>query len=71
MELNTITEKIIGCAIEVDKVLGPGLLESAYVACLTYELTKAGLKAERRLKRNHSNRLKPKRRTDTISFSTM
>lgn len=49
MELNTITEKIIGCAIEVHKVLGPGLLESAYEECLTYELTKAGLKAERRL----------------------
>ncbi len=37
MELNTITEKIIGCAIEVHKVLGPGLLESAYEECLTYE----------------------------------
>jgi GxxExxY protein len=47
MELNTITEKIIGCAIEVHKVLGPGLLESAYEECLTYELTKVGLKAER------------------------
>jgi GxxExxY protein len=47
MEFNTITEKIIGCAIEVHKVLGPGLLESAYEECLTYELTKAGLKAER------------------------
>ncbi len=47
MELNKITEKIIGCAIEVHKLLGPGLLESAYEECLTYELTKVGLKAER------------------------
>ena len=47
MELNKITEKIIGCAIEVHKLLGPGLLESAYEECLTYELAKAGLKTER------------------------
>ncbi len=38
MELNQITEKIIGCAIEVHKCLGPGLLESAYEECLSYEL---------------------------------
>ncbi len=35
---NLITEKIIGCAIEVHKNLGPGLLESAYEECLFYEL---------------------------------
>jgi len=49
MEINQITEKIIGCAIEVHKELGPGLLESAYEECLFYELTKAGLKAERQV----------------------
>ena len=42
-----LTGKIIGCAIEVHKTLGPGLLESAYEECLTYELQKAGLKVER------------------------
>ena len=47
MELNRITEKKIGCAIEVHKFPGPGLLESAYEECLTYELTKAGLKNSR------------------------
>ena len=47
MNINEITEKIIGCAIEVHKILGPGLLESAYEACLLYELHKAGLRAER------------------------
>jgi len=43
MELNEITGIIIGCAIEVHKSLGPGLLESAYEECLAYELTKKGL----------------------------
>ena len=47
METNRITEKIIGCAIEVHRHLGPGLLESAYEECLTYELNKAGMKTER------------------------
>ena len=50
MELNDLTEKIIGCAIKVHRVLGPGLLESAYEVCLLHELTKAGLKAERQVK---------------------
>lgn len=43
-ELTTI---IIGCAIEVHKQLGPGLLESAYKECLAYELIQLGLKVER------------------------
>ena len=37
-----ISRKIIGCAIEVHKQLGPGLLESAYQECLYYELIEAG-----------------------------
>jgi GxxExxY protein len=44
--LNRITESIIGAAIEVHRALGPGLLESAYEACLTFELTRRGLKVE-------------------------
>lgn len=47
MELNQITEIIIGCAIEVHKNLGPGLLESAYEECLAYELQNAGLNIQR------------------------
>jgi GxxExxY protein len=47
MEINKITQTIIGCAIEVHKRLGPGLLESAYEECLSFELAKAGLKIER------------------------
>jgi GxxExxY protein len=47
MEINQITEKIIGCAIEVHKNLGPGLLESAYEECLVFELQNAGLSIQR------------------------
>src|SRR4051812_17100484 len=45
--LNDQTEQIIGAAIDVHRVLGPGLLESAYEACLYYELVKRGLAVER------------------------
>jgi len=44
---NDISEIIIGCAIEVHKSLGPGLLESAYLECLFYELQKTGLQVEK------------------------
>ena len=47
MNENEISNKIIGCAIEVHRKLGPGLLESAYQECLFYELKLQGLKAER------------------------
>ena len=46
MEINEITRKIIGCAIEVHKHLGPGLLESAYSECMIYELQNSGLRIE-------------------------
>ncbi|MDP6445879.1 MAG: GxxExxY protein [Pirellulaceae bacterium] len=44
---NEISEKVIGCAIEVHRQLGPGLLESVYEEALCYELSKAGLRFER------------------------
>lgn len=44
--LNRITEQIIGAAIDVHRVLGPGLLESAYTACLAHDLARAGLRFE-------------------------
>lgn len=44
-----LTEKIIGLAIEVHKALGPGLLESAYEACLCHELSAAGLEFRRQV----------------------
>jgi GxxExxY protein len=40
---NELSKNILGCAIEVHKQLGPGLLESAYQECLHYELLKSGL----------------------------
>lgn len=49
MEINQITEKIIGCAIEVHRHLGPGLLESAYEECLFFELQNVGLRVERQV----------------------
>jgi GxxExxY protein len=49
MELNDLSEKIIGCAIKVHRTLGPGLLESTYEVCLVHELKKAGLKVEKQV----------------------
>ncbi|HMV46435.1 MAG TPA: GxxExxY protein [Blastocatellia bacterium] len=47
--VNLLTERIIGCAIEVHKVLGPGLLEAAYEEALCIELNDSGLKYQRQL----------------------
>ena len=49
MNENEVSNIIIGCAIEVHKSLGPGLLESAYQECLYYELIKSGLKVQKEL----------------------
>ncbi len=38
-----LVEKVIGCAIEVHRTIGPGLLESAYDACLTHEFQLNGI----------------------------
>ncbi len=46
METDLLTKKVIGCAIEVHKTLGPGLLESTYESCLMYELQQAGIVAK-------------------------
>ncbi len=48
-ELNKITERIIGCGIEVHRHLGPGLLESAYEAALCVELGLQGLQYQRQV----------------------
>ena len=44
MEINELTEAMIGAAIEVHRQLGPGLLESAYCRCLCRELELRGLR---------------------------
>lgn len=46
MQINDLTEKIIGLAIEVHRNLGPGLLESAYKECLFYEIKKSKIQVE-------------------------
>lgn len=47
MNENEISNKIIGAAIEVHKILGPGLLESAYETCLERGLSIQGLSCQR------------------------
>ena len=47
METNEITGQIIDSAMKVHTALGPGLLESAYEACLAHELKKRGFQIER------------------------
>jgi GxxExxY protein len=46
MDVDTLSNKIIGLAIEVHKNLGPGLLESAYCECLSYEIVSQGFSVE-------------------------
>jgi len=47
MEFDPLSKEIIGCAIEVHKLLGPGLLESAYEECLVYELLNKSYQIDR------------------------
>jgi len=47
MNENELSNMIIGCAIEVHKQLGPGLLESAYQECMYYELRQIGLNVQK------------------------
>ena len=43
MEFDDLSRRVIGCAIEVHKALGPGLLESTYECCLAHELRQSGI----------------------------
>lgn len=49
IDLDDLTKRIIGAAIEVHREVGPGLLESTYELCLARELSSAGLRAERQV----------------------
>ena len=49
MEINDVTGQIIDAAMKVHTALGPGLLESAYQACLAHELRKRGLVVQTQL----------------------
>jgi GxxExxY protein len=47
MDINELSNRVIGAAIEVHKSLGPGLLESAYEECICHELSIKGIALER------------------------
>jgi GxxExxY protein len=47
MERDALTEAVIGAAIEVHRIMGPGLLESVYEHCLSHELKLQGIEHER------------------------
>jgi len=49
-EVERIAKIVVDCIYTVHRKLGPGLLESVYSICLTYELRKRGLRAEREVK---------------------
>jgi GxxExxY protein len=49
-DLNAITSRIIGCAIEVHRTLGPGLLEAIYETALCIELDDAGIPYKRQMR---------------------
>lgn len=49
MATEKVTENVIGAAIEVHRVLGPGLLESAYEECMCYELSQRGISFQRQV----------------------
>ena len=44
MEFDDLSHRVIGCAIEVHRALGPGLLESAYEQCLAHELAQNNIR---------------------------
>ena len=49
METDFLTQKVIGCAIEVHKQLGPGLLENSYETCLIHELKLQNIDVKRQV----------------------
>ena len=46
MDIEEVGRQVVDAAIQVHRALGPGLLESAYQACLAYELRKRGVRVE-------------------------
>ena len=64
---NILTRQIIGAAIEVHKLLGPGLIESAYEHCLCHEFTLRGLPFERQRR----SRWSTKASSSTADFASI
>jgi GxxExxY protein len=67
-EINAVTQRIIGCAIEVHRVLGPGLLEAMYEAAMCIEFEHAGVRYDRqnRLPTYYKGRLLGEYRVDLV-----
>jgi GxxExxY protein len=67
-EINAVTQRIICCAIEVHRVLGPGLLEAMYEAAMCIEFDEAGVKYDRqtRLPAYYKGRLLGEYRVDLV-----
>jgi GxxExxY protein len=49
MDVNTLSNVVIGAAIDVHKTLGPGLLETAYETCLCHELDLRGIEYKKQI----------------------
>lgn len=47
MDIEKVFRKVLDCSFKIHSVLGPGLLESAYLECLYYELIQSGLRVEK------------------------
>jgi GxxExxY protein len=65
-QINSLTERVIGCAIEVHRVMGPGLLEAIYHGSLVIELKAADMKVES--KRRVRIEYKGQRATDDLTL---
>jgi GxxExxY protein len=67
-EINAVTQRIIGCAIQVHRILGPGLLEAMYEAAMRIEFDDAGVKYDRqtRLPAYYKGRLLGEYRVDLV-----
>jgi GxxExxY protein len=67
-EINAVTQRIIGCAIQVHRILGPGLLEAMYEAAMGIEFDDAGVKYDRqtRLPAYYKGRLLGEYRVDLV-----
>lgn len=68
MENNVLTEKIIGCALEVHKLLGPGLLESIYESalCIEFELQRIKFERQKNIEVTYKNHIIGNYRIDII-----
>ena len=67
--IDELTEKVIGCAIEVHRTLGPGLLESVYRECMILELRRQNLRvaSERQIPFDYKGqRIKSRLRLDLV-----